>query len=307
MQKIELYSRPELFRGCAAPGVRMNQGLLDFYSKTEGLTIRAKSSSAVRIVFETDALELDYTLTFGKVAREIYTSDIIINGKTTVTDGAGPHKITMEPGRKEVIIHLPHLVIVEKIELAVNDGAYVKALPASKKKLLFCGDSIMQGMTCTTPSKAVGSLLADKLDMEIHNTSVGGATMQPDVVKHTLALGGDVIVVGFGINDAAQLIDPVLFRERTREVLTMLNDFPGKAFIIVPISCLRVLEKDREAYSAIIREEHEKFPGITLIEGASFYPAQEEYFVDGVHPNDAGMKLYADALAGIMLPTLQLS
>ena len=32
MQKIDLESRPELFRGCVAPGVRMSDALLDFYS-----------------------------------------------------------------------------------------------------------------------------------------------------------------------------------------------------------------------------------------------------------------------------------
>ena len=304
MQKIELESRIELFRGCAAPGVRMSEDLLNFYNDSDGRVIRARSATGVRIVFETDAVEMNYALQFGGTARKIFTSDIFINGEMMTVEGEGPHHLSMASGKKSVVIHLPHLVVVEKVELSVNDGAFVNAMPEPRKKLLVCGDSILQGMTCTTPARAVGTLLAEKLGVDFHNTSVGGAEMRFEPVEYTLALGGDMILVCFGINDGFHATPHDLFRERAKKVLELLEGFSGKAFIVVPIPNMKLDQELRESYCRIIREEQKSFPKVTLIEGADFYPAQDELFVDGTHPNDKGMAVYADALAKIMAPAL---
>ena len=283
----------------------MNEDLLNFYNESEVRLIRAKAASGVQIAFTTDAVEMEYAIVFGAPARRVYTSEITINGENTVVEGEGPHKFTMAPGEKTVLIQLPHLVVINEMSVSLNDGAFVKAPPRRAKKLLFCGDSIMQGMTCTSPGKAVGVLLADKLGMELHNTSVGGAEMRFEVVEATLAIGGDVIVVGFGINDTAHKVPHELFRERTAKVLQLLSRFSGKAFIVVPIPCMNVEDEQYNSYCQIIKEEQQKFPDVTLIEGSSFYPHKAEYFVDGTHPNDEGMKIYADALEKIMVPVLK--
>ena len=303
MQKIALDSLA-FFRGCVTPGCRMSEDLLNFYNDCEARVVRAKSASGVQIAFVTDAVEMEYSVAFGAPARRIYTSDITINGETTTVEGEGPHKFTMAPGEKHIVIQLPHLVVIEEISLAVNEGAVVKEAPRRAKKLLFCGDSILQGMTCTAPGKAVGALLSEKLGMELHNTSVGGAEMRFEAVEATLALGGDVIVVGFGINDTFHQVPYELFRERTARVLQLLAGFSGKAFIVVPIPNMKVDNALYESYCNIIREEHKKNPAAVLIEGASFYPARDELFVDATHPNDEGMKIYADGLEKIIAPAL---
>lgn len=302
MQKIDLSSRFELFRGCFSPGVRMSGELAAFYSDTEGRITRARSASGVRIAFVTDAVEMEYSLVFGAASRQVFTSDIAVNGEVTTVDGPGPHRFSFAPGEKEITIHLPHLMVVEETSLAVNDGAFVKAAPQKKRKLLICGDSIMQGMTCTAPLKSMAALLAGKLDADFHNTSVGGAILRIEAVEETIALGGDMILVGFGINDAAHGTPQELFRERAHKVFEILENFSGKAFFVVPLPTTKVDPERREEYCNIIREEHSSFPGVTLIEGADFYPADDAYFADGIHPNDRGMALYADSLARIMKP-----
>ena len=304
MKKIALDSL-SFFRGCVTPGLRMNETLLDFYSDSEARVVRARAASGVRIAFVTDAVEMEYAIVCGPAARLVFTSDVTINGENTIVEGNGPHKFTMAPGEKEIVIQLPHLVVINEMAVSLNDEASVKAAPRPGKKLLFCGDSIMQGMTSTAPSKAVGSILSEKLGMELHNTSVGGAEMRPEAVEATLDIGGDAIVVGFGINDTFHKVPHDLFRERTAKVLQLLSDFSGKAFIVVPIPNMKVEDELYESYCEIIRDEQKKFPTVTLIEGSSFYPHKEEYFVDGTHPNDEGMKIYADALEKILAPVLK--
>lgn len=313
MQKIDLDRRIELFRGCVTPRVRMSDTLIDLYgedalvdlcSESEALKIRVRAATGVRIAMATDAVEIEYEIVCGAAARKIFTSDIDVNGVVTTLDGNGPHRLSLPRGNKNIVIHLPHLVVNEKISLSINDGAKIEAVPCKAKKLLICGDSIFQGMTCSHPTAAVGVLLADKLDVEFHNTSVGGGTMRPEVVEATIALGGDILLTGFGANDVFRGTAPDIFRKRTRKTLELLNDFNGKSFLVVPIPCLKVEPERREFYCDIIREEHKDFPCVKLINGADFYPADEELFADGTHPNDRGMKIYADGLAAIIAPEL---
>ena len=304
MQKIDLERRMELFRGCVNPCIRMSDVLIDLYSESDALKIRAGAATGVRIAMSTDAVALEYEIVCGASARKIFTSDIDVDGVITTVDGNGPHKLSLPPGEKNIIIHLPHLVVNEKISLSVSKGAKVEAVSRKAKKLLICGDSILQGMTCSHPTAAVGVLLADKLGVEFHNTSVGGGTMRPEVVAATIALSGDILLTGLGINDVFGGTDPELFRERTRKTLELLNNFNGKSFFVVPIPCLKVEPERRELYCDIIREEHRDFSRVKLINGANFFPADEELFADGTHPNDRGMQIYADGLAEAIVSEL---
>ena len=298
MKIIDLISNPAFFRGAVQPFVRMTPGLLDFYRQNENWLIRSNCPSGMQIVMCTDASAMEISLQFGKAAREVFTTDVQIGGKLLTFDGAGPHRLELSGAKQTVVIHLPHLVEIENFELKVNGAATVEAVSENRAKLLICGDSILQGMTCSSPGRASVALTAGELDMVLHNTSVGGAIMQPVPVQETLKLGkaGDIAIVGFGINDAAHLTDAELFRERTAKVLEHLAGFAGKAFIITPIPAAVDAEQNRELYSQMIRDEQKRFPQVTLIEGASFFPADASLFVDKLHPNDQGMQIYAQGL-----------
>lgn len=283
----------------------MSDALFELYNDSEARLIRVRAASGVRIAMVTDAVGIEYGIVHGAAARKVFTSDVVVDGAVTTLDGDGPHRIALPPGEKNVVIHLPHLVVVEKISLAVNDGATVEAAPIPAKKLLICSDSIFQGMTSSSPTRAVGALLAEKLGVEFHNVSVGGGTMRPEVVEAAIALGGDILLVSFGINNVFLGTEPELFRERTRRTLELLNAFPGRAFFVIPIPCLNIDPEVRERYCSVIREEHKACPRVGLIEGADFYPADADLFVDGTHPNDRGMRILADGLAERIAPALR--
>ena len=142
-------------------------------------------------------------------------------------------------------------------------------------------------------------LAANALDLDLYNTSVGGAVMQELTMRETLQLSistNDVAVLALGCNNAAQNTDLEVFRKETAGAMKHLADFPGKAIVVTPIPALTVDTEKLEVYRQIIRDEKQKYPKIALLEGTSFYPAEADLFVDGVHPNDEGMQIYADAL-----------
>lgn len=306
MQKIDWHNCFEFFTGAVSPNVRMSEKLLAFYHDHPAMNIRSRCSAGITFAMETDAEELALEFVFGESARTIYTCDLSVNGRIIPLDCREPQKTVLGSGVKNVIIYLPNMVVINDFTLAISDGAFYRALPHRQKKLLLCGDSIMQGMTCSTPSRALGALAADALDLELFNTSVGGAIMRSQAVAETLIYGGsnDIIAVGFGINDAARRTPPEDFRKETARVMELLNDFSGKALVATPLPAFHAAEEYRELYSSIIRECAEKYPQIKLLEGTDFYPRREELFADGLHPNDEGMKIYAENLVRAIRPEL---
>ncbi|MBE6380776.1 MAG: hypothetical protein E7047_07590 [Lentisphaerae bacterium] len=303
MEKINWQSRPELFTGTVTPMQRMTPGLLDFYSYSDVVVIRAESPSAVTMQFKSNTTRLQIAMQFGGAAREIFTTDVFVNNRLTTLNGDGVHDLELGSGEKDIAIHFPHLVVIKNLEISIDANAsLLPRKPAAK--LVLCGDSILQGMTCSTPSKALGVLTAGELGMELHNTAVGGAIMQPIPVEEALKLNGAITIVGFGINDAAHETPIDLFRERVRQILTLLSQAAGKTFILTPIPALVPAEANRELYSNIIREEHRNFPAVNLIEGAGLLTADNDYFVDGLHPNDSGMKIYAGNLTNAIRQAL---
>ena len=297
MKRIDLENRLELFRGAVTPGVRMNQELAEFYTQPEAWMVRAQCASSVRILFYTDAEEIIWQCKFGALAREVYTTDIFVDEKMTTLDGEGPHTLKLAPGRKKLEIYMPHLVVLKEYSLYLNDSAYVEAIEEKRPKLLICGDSIMQGMTCSSPARASVCIAARALDMDLHNTSVGGVIMRSATVRDTLLIGGDVVVVALGINDISHKTPMDVFCSETEKTLQYLSNYNGKCFIITPIPTTREdLEAERGNICQAIRDVHAKYPAVTLVEGESFFPADDALLADKLHPNDKGMEVYARGL-----------
>lgn len=299
MKNIDWQNNFALFRGAVAPMNRMTDGLMEYFGTNPAWKIRAACPSGIRLIFTTDAVKLEISTVFGDAARQVFTTDVEVDGKLTTFDGAGPHTLEMAPGCKKVVIYPPHLVVLNDFQIKVNQTAAVEPVAENRPKLLICADSIMQGMTCTSPARALVALTANALDLNLHNTSVGGAIMQELTMRETLQLStgaNDVAVLALGCNNAAQSTDLDAFRKETAGALKLLAEFPGKAVVVTPIPALTVDAEKLEVYRQIIRDEKQHYPQIALLEGTSFYPAEANLFVDGVHPNDEGMQIYANAL-----------
>lgn len=302
MREIDLFANFDLFRGAVAPFVRMNDRMMAFYSDTEVRTQRAKCVSGVRLLFAADAEKLEFEVQYSYFAREVFGTDVMVDGKCFTFDGAGVHQLALGSGKKQIEIHLPHLVILDKFSLKVNDEAVVETLPASVRKLLFCGDSIFQGMTCSSAAKTLAAKTADALQMDWLNVSVGGAIMDPDGVEAALFSAGkdDVILMNYGINDAFKDIPLDVFRERTGRTMELLSRFSGQAVFVTPIYCATVEAEKKNLYRDIIFEEQLKYPKNYVINGDEIFPADEKLLIDGVHPNDQGMQAYAEGLTGAL-------
>ena len=286
--------------------------------------IRANCPSGVRLAFETDSPFVKMGLKYGRSARAVYAVDVIVDGQN-LQRWIPPHpeegkeyefqmELSTRGGVHQILIHLPHLTENTLKCLELKEGAFVKpctsaALSAGGSKgaghrFLFLGDSITQGMTVSGASLAYPAALSEAFGADFINLSVGGEIMRGELGRYALAYDWDCVFVAYGINDFNNCIPPERTGEEAFQMLRTLcgaGRGEGEVIVITPIPCTRgglenesgfSLESYREAIASAARE----FPGTFLIDGKTLLEARAEYFIDGLHPNDAGMKIYSERL-----------
>lgn len=288
--------------------------------------IRANCPSGVRLAFETDSPFMKMGLKYGRSARAVYAVDVIVDGQN-LQRWIPPHpeegkeyefqmELPSRGGLHQILVHLPHLTENTLKCLELKEGAFVKpcfSAASSKggrgegRRFLFLGDSITQGMTVSGASLAYPAVLSEAFGADFINLSVGGEIMRGELGRYALAYDWNSAFIAYGINDFNNCVPP----DRTgEEAFRMLNALcgagrEGKVIVITPIPCTRggrenesgfSLESYREAIAAAARE----FPGTLVIDGKMLLGERSEYFIDGLHPNDDGMKIYADNLIRIL-------
>ncbi|MBQ4106582.1 MAG: SGNH/GDSL hydrolase family protein [Lentisphaeria bacterium] len=318
---IQLQEHPELFHGidsiAAAPEgfvpLRMTPALQDCYAGTEHAIIRARSTTGVRLIFRTDSPFVMLQARFLRAARELYYFSVRIDSRPFEVYGpesrTPDYTLSLElPGDgaiHRVEIHLPHLVETAICGLAVADGAAVKPVRTAPK-IIFIGDSITQGMTVSAPHRTFYARIAAFHRCDFRNICVGGADTSAAAGRLACAIPWKMAIYAFGTNDHAHNTPlDTLTAEVTGALKALCRRRSAKIVVQTPLwradappvaekqpNQLGLLLQDyRDTIAAVARE----FP-VTLIDGRDLLPADPAFFVDGLHPNDAGAERIAAAL-----------
>lgn len=253
-------------------------------------------------------------------SRHYYAIDISVNGVTVDSVASfsgmtlpadytgircffGPFekKIPLEPGKKQVVIHLPWSAKLLLEELSLEDGS--GAAPCRPEKtVLFFGDSITQGYDALHPSGRYASLLADALGAQEVNKAIGGEIFYPPLALEKDELTAAYIVVAYGTNDWSVSDRPTLLRDGRAFLEALKTNYPEAELITL----LPLWRKDREketAYGSFdlmrrdLREIGEA-AGASVIDCYDFIPKDPFLYADlRLHPNDAGFACYGRCLA----------
>jgi lysophospholipase L1-like esterase len=313
--EINLLDRIELVHGAAevVAGengfslLRMTRELAEFYGGSEAVEVRTNCPSGVRICFRSDTSFVGMRLNYGRPAREVYAIDLVIDGIERLTfvpqsvengfafnaelPGGGGAEHTIE-------LHMPHLCECTVEELVIEDGATLAPLKFTGGRMIFIGDSITQGMVSSSPARAYTALLATGLKRDFHNLCVGGAVMRHEVGRMALDLSWKAAVVAFGVNDCSQQRTLEAFMADTRgmfEALTSRSEATVYALTPIPWPASPP-DRNLEDFRDVIRIAASKFDRVQVIEGTDLVPDDSRFFIDGCHPNDAGMQAYAENL-----------
>lgn len=178
------------------------------------------------------------------------------------------------------------------------------------KKLVLFGDSLLANF-----DKDLVSKLEEQLkDYDIYNCAVSGWDTNDGMKKslYISCLKPDVVVIGFGTNDAAPW-KQVSLEQFTKNVNTILDNFNSSkiVFFLPPPVNEEEEEKREKRTNKVMKQYHDAARQISLGKGAevldswsifmSFLKQGREYHLeDGIHLNDFGYEVFTESLVKII-------
>ena len=287
---------------------RLPDALAVNYRKNEGSRIRLECASCVRLRFYSTTRRIRIGLRYGRAARPLFLGVITINGEQIGVFGGGERSerwegtISIPAIRKPGLIELwlPHLVRADLEFLEIDDDC--ECLPAEtfKQRWLALGDSITQGMTATLPTRAWVARAAVSLGVDVRNYGIGGGRLEGFLADADQGWLYDLLTVAYGINDFSGSRRP---EELTADAIRLLKRqaeaHPAATRVLItPIPApgrnnRNAAGRSLEDYREALRYAARGAPLCTVIEGPSLVPDDPRWFVDGVHPNDEGMNVFA--------------
>ncbi len=269
-----------------------------FYALSEILGFRAKTTTGIRLDFETDSKFLAFEVKSG--GRFEYFIDGVYQGTVPITDGYAKIDLA-KPCRITLCFPSHEIGVVDNVEL--SDGASI-VRHIFDKKALFIGDSITQGWNSGIDTLSYAYRTSFALNYDSIIQGVGGAYYHASTFADS-DFEPDIVIVAYGTNDVNH------FKTKD-EMISQLRLYLGKVketyssckiYAISPIWVSGGSEEKRmgnlwECYE-LIADEIKKC-GVEHINGLDLVPHERRYFADDLHPNKDGFEEYARNLVEIL-------
>ena len=221
--------------------------------------------------------------------------DLYVNGKYRLSfpymDRVDLH---FAAGEKRVTIYCPHFNFPTFSGIEY-DG---EIRPAGQGvDVLLMGDSITHGVGAFNPGNSYANTMARELGVRILNQAQSGYVYDAETIEKVC--DPKLILCAYGVNDRGRKPFDKLesetnaFYERLREVYPQV---PIAA--ILPVWTSNdgpVAAKARDLYVNIYTKH-----GLHIIDGLRMIPHDKSYFMDGVHPNNYGGRIYGKRLAAAL-------
>ena len=281
------------------------------------------ASPGTRINFKTDAtrvsISIVYTLSCGALGCGHFSVErdgrlLPPSFGSDVALGAGTYLISTQatPAMRSYSVIWPYGTQMVFTGLVLDGGSHRLATPApSRPSRLYVayGDSITQGYYAATGTiHTYPDQVARKKSWSVINMGFGGEPTVPSDGTAVGKLNGSIVTVAIGVNDWGQ----------NKAMGTFISDYNGLLDQIralqpsVPLYCITpiwtgvegypnaqglAIQDYRSAITQIVQQRMATDANLHLIDGLTLVPHLLKYYVDGLHPNDAGFALYASNLA----------
>lgn len=279
--------------------VRMTESQdVKFSPYNPGFHGRCYNTAGIRIKFLTDGDSLSFNIeTPGRYG--VLMGDIpVFRDFYPPEDKDFPKHITVsldKSGEKAVEFVFPNYQDGRFSNIEVQNASYIKKYEY-KRKFLFYGDSITQGMSADRPFMNYASAVSHFFDAEILNQAISGSWFFPETIEK-IPFDPDVVFIGYGTNELTYSDSIEDTDRRCKEYFEKIKEMYGdKKIIAISPLWRKVLSTQSAPFFEQIKEcvkRHIKEQGIHLIDGYDLVPHDGEYFADQhLHPNNLGFSFY---------------
>ena len=304
----------------AGVSTNVNAGVRGMKSHTAGMMFRFSTNSKklrFRWIPTSVNLSMDHMPSTGVSGIDIYRYDA--EGKRwkyvktgRITDGVkgGSVEIGWIPNTP-CLVNLPLYNGVREFSLGIDEGSSVSPLPPRasgiEKPVVFYGTSITHGGCASRPGLGFVNTVGRELDVPVVNLGFSGSGKCELEMSDYLA----------DIDASCYVIDPIwnmglgLVRERYETFVRNLRAKRPDVPIVLAEWCevhnCAVDDRDRctrALFEKLVGEEG--WPKLYYLPKTNMYLGDTEGTVDGVHPNDLGMRQMSDAYKGAVARALGL-
>lgn len=279
--------------------VRMTESQdIKFSPYNPNFHIRCYNTAGIRIKFLTDGDRLSFNIeTPGRYG--VFAGDIpVFSAFYPPADKDFPKKITVEledAGEKAIEFVFPNYQDGRFSGIEVQNATYIKKYKY-KRKFLFYGDSITQGMSADRPFMNYASAISHYFDAEILNQAISGSWFFPETIEK-VPFEPDAVIIGYGTNELTFSSSIEDTDRRCKEYFKKIKEMYGdKKIIAISPLWRKLIANQSETFFEQIKKcvkRRIKEQGITLIDGYSLVPHSPEYFADEhLHPNNLGFSFY---------------
>lgn len=289
---------------------RFTEDQLQCYAeyRTEDHFKHALNSTGIRLSFETDSDNFSFVYShtndhsMGMAYLEVHVNGALDSYFVLDLKQKGAlAEVSLPAGTNKVDLYLPYKKSVSLSDVTLDDGASVTPVRRSRTMINY-GDSITHGSNCQFSSNTYASLISKLLDADACNKGIAGDRFLPELLTFDEPIKPDIVTVAYGTNDWWHHSRDTLDRRSRDFIKRAAEKFPSaKIFVISPIWRAKnfgapKFDGPTEDVHAILEKNCEGLDNVTLINGRELVPADPTLFADGLHPNECGMKVYANAL-----------
>lgn len=280
-------------------------------------------STGVAVVFKTNSREISAKWFTKKGKNDVTTSgffqhglDLYIReGGKWVFAGVGRPKSygeyhermivsNMAEGEKECLLYFPMYSKLTSLEIGVEKGATIEAIPSPfKHKILFVGSSLTHGSAASRPGLAYVARMGRLLNAETPNIGVGGKCKLDDYfINIVCATEADAYIFDTFSNPTGQQVEERLYNFVKR----IVEAHPDK-----PMIFLQTLKYDKTRFDLDYRKFSEgqrgaavkgmakickEFKNVYFVDPALYVGEDGEGTSDGIHLNDLGTQRTLDVV-----------
>ena len=263
---------------------------LDFHTDSSTLVFAAAFPGKYEVYIDS---QLRYYLPVGPAeygGRYAVGEEISMDVCDSLGNKSDEHRITL---------YLPSHSIGGVSLLAIDEGAYA-VRHEFKAKFLMIGDSITQGWESKYDSLSYANRVSRFFDAESIVQGRGGSYFKADTFEKLPGFEPDVVTLAYGVNDFAHYKTLCEMQTQLCAYLDKVKAAYGdkRVLVILPIWFKnregRPMGRFEDCRALIAREAKKR--DFICIDGLPFVPPLDDFFADGLHPNDLGFSLFSENL-----------
>lgn len=185
------------------------------------------------------------------------------------------------------------------VVLLAGCGADVPNLDSPGSTIVCLGDSITSGVGAA--GQPYPSLLAEKLGVEVINAGVPGDTSEDGLARVDEVLEHDpwLVIVELGGNDILRQVTPARSEAALRKILDRLL-----AARVVPV-LVEIEVPFRGRYAEVFERIDDDYDIPIVEDTLGEILLDADLKADPIHPNAAGQKILAEAIADVVEPIVE--